>query len=67
MGAYFGVVSKRDVLGDVFFGTDYHSHLGTKSGGIAVYDKDIGLQRKIHNLGSAPFRNKFEHVFGEMK
>lgn len=67
MGAYFGVVSKRDVLGDVYFGTDYHSHLGTKSGGIAVYDKDVGLQRKIHNLGSAPFRNKFEHIFGEMK
>ena len=67
MGAYFGVVSKRDVLGDVFFGTDYHSHLGTKSGGIAVYDREVGLQRKIHNLGSAPFRTKFEHVFGEMK
>lgn len=67
MGAYFGVVSKRDVLGDVFFGTDYHSHLGTKSGGIAVYDKEVGLQRKIHNLGSAPFRTKFEHVFGEMQ
>ena len=67
MGAYFGVVSKRNILDDVFFGTDYHSHLGTKSGGIAVYDKELGLQRKIHNLGSAPFRNKFEHVFGEMK
>ena len=67
MGAYFGVVSKRDILSDVFFGTDYHSHLGTKSGGIAVYDREAGLQRKIHNLGSAPFRTKFEHVFGEMK
>lgn len=67
MGAYFGVVSKRDVLSDVFFGTDYHSHLGTKSGGIAIYDSEAGLQRKIHNLGSAPFRTKFEHVFGEMK
>lgn len=67
MGAYFGVVSKRDILDDVFFGTDYHSHLGTKSGGIVVYDRENGLQRKIHNLGSAPFRTKFEHVFGEMK
>ncbi|MBQ9485625.1 MAG: amidophosphoribosyltransferase [Clostridia bacterium] len=67
MGAYFGAVSKKDVLSDVFFGTDYHSHLGTKSGGIAVYDKEIGLQRKIHNLGNAPFRSKFEHVFGEMR
>lgn len=67
MGAYFGVASKRDALSDVFFGTDYHSHLGTKSGGIAVYDSEKGLQRKIHNLGSAPFRNKFEHVFEDMK
>lgn len=67
MGAYFGVVSKRDALSDVFFGTDYHSHLGTKSGGVAVYDPELGLQRKIHNLGSAPFRNKFEHVFEDMK
>lgn len=67
MGAYFGVVSKRDCLEDVFFGTDYHSHLGTRSGGIAVFDKEQGLQRKIHNLGNAPFRTKFEHVFAEMK
>ncbi|MBP5465949.1 MAG: amidophosphoribosyltransferase [Clostridia bacterium] len=67
MGAYFGVVSKREILEDVFFGTDYHSHLGTKSGGIAVYDRELGLQRKIHNLGNAPFRAKFEHVFSDMK
>lgn len=67
MGAYFGVVSKKDVLEDVFFGTDYHSHLGTKSGGVVIYDRETGLQRKIHNLGNAPFRTKFKHVFGEMK
>ncbi len=67
MGAYFGVVSKKSCISDVFFGTDYHSHLGTKSGGIAVYDREQGLQRKIHNLGNAPFRTKFEHIFSDMK
>ena len=67
MGAYFGVASKKDCLSDIFFGTDYHSHLGTKSAGIAVYDSEVGLQRKIHNLGGAPFRVKFEHVFTDMK
>lgn len=67
MGAYFGITSKNDCTADVFFGTDYHSHLGTRCGGIAIYDKDAGLQRKIHNLGNAPFRTKFEHVFEEMR
>ena len=67
MGAFFGVVSKKQCLSDVFFGTDYHSHLGTKSGGIVVFDEENGLQRKIHNLGNAPFRTKFEHVFEEMQ
>lgn len=67
MGGFFGVVSKRDCLSDVFFGVDYHSHLGTKSGGIAAYDKEIGLQRSIHKIGNSPFRTKFEHVFEEME
>ena len=67
MGGYFGVVSKKNVMIDVFFGTDYHSHLGTKSGGIAVYDKEFGIQRKIHNISNSPFRTKFEHVFEEMQ
>ena len=67
MGAFFGVVSKKECMVDVFFGTDYHSHLGTRCGGIALFDKELGLQRKIHNLGNAPFRAKFEHVFEEMK
>ena len=66
MGGFFGVASKRDCLVDVFFGTDYHSHLGTRRGGIAVYDKEIGLQRSIHNIENSPFRTKFEHVFEEM-
>ncbi len=52
---------------DVFFGTDYHSHLGTRRGGIAVYDKEIGLQRSIHNIENSPFRTKFENIFEEMK
>ena len=67
MGGFFGVASKRDCLVDVFFGTDYHSHLGTRRGGLAVYDKEIGLQRSIHYIENSPFRTKFEHVFEEMK
>ena len=67
MGGFFGVVGKQDIISDVFFGTDYHSHLGTKSGGIAAYDSEIGLQRNIHNIENSPFRTKFEHVFEQMK
>lgn len=67
MGAIFGIVSKRDSLSDVFFGTDYHSHLGTRRGGLAAYDKELGLQRKIHNIQNAPFRTKFENIFEEMR
>ena len=67
MGGFFGVTSKRDAVPDVFFGTDYHSHLGTSRGGMAAYDKKIGLQRVIHNIENSPFRTKFEHVFEEMK
>lgn len=66
MGGFFGIASKNDCLADVFFGTDYHSHLGTYSGGMAAYDAEIGLQRKIHHIGNAPFRTKFEHIFDEM-
>ena len=67
MGGCFGAVGHKDVISDVFFGTDYHSHLGTKSGGIAAYDSVIGLQRNIHNIENSPFRTKFEHIFEEMK
>ncbi len=66
MGGFFGVVSKNDAISDVFFGTDYHSHLGTRRAGIAAYDKEIGLQRDIHNIQNSPFRTKFEKVFDEM-
>ena len=67
MGGFFGITSRRDCLADVFFGVDYHSHLGTRRGGLAAYDPEIGLQRKIHNIENAPFRTKFEHVFEEMR
>ncbi len=67
MGGFFGAVGKNDVLSDVFFGADYHSHLGTRCGGIAAYDSKIGLQRVIHNIENSPFRTRFEHVFEEMK
>ena len=67
MGGFFGIASKNDCMMDVFFGVDYHSHLGTRRGGMAAYDKEIGLQRKIHNIENAPFRTKFEHIFSEME
>ena len=50
MGGFFGAVSRDSVISDVFFGTDYHSHLGTRSAGMAAYDPKIGLQRNIHNI-----------------
>ena len=67
MGGFFGITSRVDCIVDVFFGVDYHSHLGTRRGGMAAYDKEIGLQRKIHNIENSPFRTKFEHIFDEMK
>ncbi|MDO4743767.1 MAG: amidophosphoribosyltransferase [Clostridia bacterium] len=67
MGGFFGSISKHDAITDVFFGTDYHSHLGTRRGGIAAYDSEIGLQREIHNIENSPFRTKFDDVFDEMK
>ena len=67
MGGFFGIASKHDCMMDVFFGVDYHSHLGTRRGGMAAYDREIGLQRKIHNIENSPFRTKFEGIFDEMK
>ena len=67
MGGFFGVVSKHDAISGTFFGTDYHSHLGTRRGGMAAYSPRIGLQREIHNIENAPFRTKFEHVFKDME
>ena len=67
MGGFFGAVSRTDAISDVFFGTDYHSHLGTKRAGMAAYDCEIGLQREIHNISNSPFRTRFEHIFEEMQ
>ena len=66
MGGIFGVTSRRNCILDVFFGTDYHSHLGTRRAGMAAYDPEFGLQREIHNIENSPFRTKFEHVGTEM-
>ncbi len=67
MGGFFGAVTKKDAMVDVFFGTDYHSHLGTRRGGMAAYDPEIGHQREIHNIQNSPFRTKFEKIFDEMR
>lgn len=67
MGGFFGVSSTQDCMLEVFFGVDYHSHLGTRRGGLSAYDKEIGLQRKIHNIENSPFRTKFEKIIEEMK
>lgn len=66
MSGFFGVVSKKDCVFDLFFGTDYHSHLGTRRGGMAVYGAN-GFNRAIHNIENSPFRTKFERDFDEMK
>ena len=66
MGGFFGVVSKHDCVMDLFFGTDYHSHLGTRRGGMAVYGES-GFQRSIHNIENSPFRTKFERDVEELK
>ncbi len=60
MGGFFGVVSRKNCKYDVFFGTDYHSHLGIKRGGMVCYDEQKGFGRQIHNIENTPFRTKFE-------
>ena len=60
MGGFFGVASKNDCIDDVFFGTDYHSHLGTRRGGMIAYSDDNGFQRSIHSIENSPFRTKFD-------
>ena len=66
MGGIFGAVSKKDCVMDLFFGTDYHSHLGTRRGGMAVYSQETGISRAIHNIENSPFRTKFERDVNEM-
>ncbi len=60
MGGFFGAVSRRDVTMDVFFGTDYHSHLGTKNAGMTIWNREDGFHRQIHSISNSPFRTKFE-------
>lgn len=66
MGGFFGVASKSDCVFDLFFGTDYHSHLGTRRAGMAVHGKN-GFDRAIHNIENAPFRTKFEKDMNTME
>ena len=66
MGGVFGVVSRENCVTDLFFGVDYHSHLGTRRGGMAVYSAQTGFERAIHNIENSPFRTKFERDVGEM-
>ena len=66
MGGVFGVTSKHDCVMDIFFGTDYHSHLGTKRGGMCILQED-GFNRAIHNIENSPFRSKFEDELNDMK
>lgn len=60
MGGFFGAASHNDCVSDVFFGTDYHSHLGTRRGGMTAYDSERKFQRAIHSIENSPFRTKFE-------
>ena len=66
MGGFFGVASKTDCVFDLLFGTDYHSHLGTKRAGMVVYGEG-GFERAIHNIENSPFRTKFDHDVERMK
>jgi len=67
LGGFFGVASKEDCVFDLFFGTDYHSHLGTRRAGMAVYNKEKGYDRAIHNIENSPFRTKFDKDVNEME
>ena len=65
MGGFFGVVSKEDCSSDLFYGTDYHSHLGTKRGGLAIKNSKEYI-RYIHDITNSPFRTKFESDIKKM-
>ena len=66
MGGFFGVASKDDCVFDLFFGVDYHSHLGTRRGGMCVYSKEKGFNRAIHSIENSPFRTKFDKEVQQM-
>ena len=67
MSGFFAVASKKDCVFDLFFGTDYHSHLGTRRAGMAVFSEEEGFNRAIHNIENSPFRTKFENDLPDMK
>lgn len=67
MGGYFGVAAKEDCVFDLYFGTDYHSHLGTRRAGMVAYSREEGFNRSIHNIEHSPFRTKFEADMLKMK
>ena len=60
MGGFFGTISTKSCVNDLFYGTDYNSHLGTKRAGLVTFDEEKGFSRKIHNLERDYFRSKFE-------
>ena len=66
MGGYFGIASRQECVEDVFFGTDYHSHLGTRRAGMASYSAEIGLQREIHSIENSPFRTRFRDALDSL-
>ena len=66
MGGFFGVASKESCMFDLFFGIDYHSHLGTRRGGMVLYSEEKGFDRAIHNIENSPFRTKFDKDFATM-
>lgn len=67
MSGFFGVASKEDCVFELFYGVDYHSHLGTRRGGMALYSEEDGFDRAIHNIQNSPFRTKFEHDVESMR
>ncbi len=67
MGGFFGAVSSNDCIQDVFFGTDYHSHLGTRRGGMTSYSPELGYQRNIHSIENSPFRTKLDKDIESMR
>ena len=67
MSGFFGVASKEDCVTELFYGVDYHSHLGTRRAGMAVYNENTGFSRAIHNIENTPFRTKFDKDANEMK
>ena len=67
MGGFFGTISTKDCVNDLFYGTDYNSHLGTKRAGLVTYDEEKGFSRSIHSLERHYFRSRFEDELDSFK